>query len=1030
MTSETIDRKTAGITEDTSATPQVTVVGKKIPYLVENVLDQYRSYTYNWTLAALSKEKLKNPKSWIDKPLDLVILKSGGKNAEGISTKDVNNNVPQFTRFAPTSEALPDETGAVGSIRRNLETGELYDSGDLYKNKLASGSQNAPPDAATVRRIIEDFNQSGFGRFDMYIDDVEIETLATFTKETNTTLASGLKFDVFEPYSINGFIQALHVAALAAGYQSHKGASYVLRLEFIGYKDNELLPEPEKIQFASRNFVIRFNGMEVELTDKGTRYRCSATPFHEGGFGEPNILKSPIKMSFGKTVKEVLTEFMKNLNQQMSEIAKSSKPASEANLYDEYEIKFADADWNYEKNENEMSKSDVKQLLKEKSMYDFADYGDEKAVDDRGKKRPSGNGTDPGSVMWEPNRGTIQFHSSARIHECIAAVIRDSEYVRNILRTLGEDSNLIDSNGMVNYFIVDIASEVKGYDSVNNREILKYTYIVAPYKVHYTRIPRFGSQKIDDTKFNKITLRNYNYFYTGRNTDVINFKINFNNLFFEAVPRALGNSSYIFSSDALGKNGQSTVIGKPNNQTNNVSDPNGTPGIRDSTSNDFFPNTGVAGPADLSPYAIMARNMHNAIIDSKVSQVTGDLEIFGDPIYLTTSGHGNNRPERDSNNKSFTKTGEAAYLSGEMLIRLNFRNPIDINENGFYSFDKTQVPFSGVFRVATVKHFFRNGEFRQTLSLMRIPGQILDLDMDETEPKDVSEVRPNKLDQPVQDQTKAKGREQRLSSRTLSLIDQLNRATAAATQFGSGLVQSLTSPLTEGLNKFGQSLSQASAGVTQITSSLASAGSQLTSAAQKLTQPLAEASQKLGVPLQNLQGASPLVLASMLKLAEKIPAGVDVKASEELGVNLKFSSAKLVNLPPAQPKSTAPAAEQNQTDLENLLKLGGAAALASAFGVNSVSKIPGASLPSGQTAGLVRQFARPSLTSPLAGSVKSLADTALLANKTLSQLNQVSASKEVNLKVAGTTLVTSAATTQLGSKTESPLLRIKDGTQI
>ena len=39
-----------------------------------------------------------------------------------------------------------------------------------------------------------------------------------------------------------------------------------------------------------------------------------------------------------------------------------------------------------------------------------------------------------------------------------------------------------------------------------------------------------------------MSLRQYNYIYTGKNIDIINFKLNFNTLFFEAVPAAMGNS--------------------------------------------------------------------------------------------------------------------------------------------------------------------------------------------------------------------------------------------------------------------------------------------------------------------------------------------------------------------------------------------------------------------------------------------------------------------------------------------------------
>ena len=46
-----------------------------------NILNSYRSVTYNFTLAGLKKDYLKDPKKYRESELDLVILKSGGKGA-------------------------------------------------------------------------------------------------------------------------------------------------------------------------------------------------------------------------------------------------------------------------------------------------------------------------------------------------------------------------------------------------------------------------------------------------------------------------------------------------------------------------------------------------------------------------------------------------------------------------------------------------------------------------------------------------------------------------------------------------------------------------------------------------------------------------------------------------------------------------------------------------------------------------------------------------------------------------------------
>ena len=210
-----VDRKTArGIeTTDDFGNPLTLDTEQSDPKLLdkvivvpqENVLDSYRSYTYNFTLAALSKENMADPISYRnDKKLNFVILKSGGKGSLDKSSTSYSAAAQSVYNNLST-----DPTATVESItaaKKNLDTANSID-------------------------LTTEFNKSSPGRFDMYLDDVEIETLMTFTANTDTTMATGVKFDVIEPYSINGFIEALHVGAVSAGYKSYIGASFLLKIK-------------------------------------------------------------------------------------------------------------------------------------------------------------------------------------------------------------------------------------------------------------------------------------------------------------------------------------------------------------------------------------------------------------------------------------------------------------------------------------------------------------------------------------------------------------------------------------------------------------------------------------------------------------------------------------------------------------------------------------------------------------------------------------------------------------------------------
>jgi hypothetical protein len=111
---------------------------------------------------------------------------------------------------------------------------------------------------------------------------------------------------------------------------------------------------------------------------------------------------------------------------------------------------------------------------------------------------------------------------------------------RNILKDVKKSIN---KYGMVKYFMIKMeVANLDVIDETTKKPFQNFTYVVTPYEVHYTRIPTYGQEQIDSKNLTQLSLREYNYIYTGKNIDIINFKLNFNTLFFEAVPAAMGNN--------------------------------------------------------------------------------------------------------------------------------------------------------------------------------------------------------------------------------------------------------------------------------------------------------------------------------------------------------------------------------------------------------------------------------------------------------------------------------------------------------
>lgn len=671
--------------------------------LIDNPLEPYRNVAYNFTIAALDEntyktEQYKTPVH----NLDYVVLRSAGKKENSISSK-----VSKADPFQPT---------------------------------------------AKIESIINEFNKKSPGRFDFFIDDLEITGTTTLSALSGASIGTNLKFTVIEPYSTGGFFEALHVASIAAGYLNYLTARFLLKIEFWGYKDDVPIEDsvPVMIHEATRYFTFGLRTIATDISEKGSRYECTA--FNSGDIVFSKIYNQlPQDISAqGKTVKEVLEDYIKNLNYQKKDDEAKSKQTPLKNTT-EYEIKFAQFTDNQLKivDNNEIGESKItlneqnSKLLRPLVSPNNANLKDMSGQN--GRPSPEEYKRNPNQFRYEiPKEGGIkvQFQAGKSIQECIEAIIVDSQFGDKVIKELNEKSGKKSSSSFVNYFMVlgNQVTQAKQIDGVKKLEITKITFTIVPYEVHMSSITYFSRNSWKPETLAPYILKEYNWFYTGMNTNVISFKLNYNNLFFDAYPRAMANSDYDFTknsgivSSVEKKNEKLTFTGlglEDNYLSINPARPTAPIFWNNSTD-----GTGGAMRTDFSsPYQALARNMHKAIIDSVVSGgPMGELEILGDPLFIPTSGNKFSDIKLKSGRKNVSKEGSLVQGYGDSYIRVNFNNPLDSPDaddrakDGSYKFYEKyyKAPFSGLYKIKTVKTFFKNGIFTQRLDIYRMVGQELE----------------------------------------------------------------------------------------------------------------------------------------------------------------------------------------------------------------------------------------------------------------------------------------------------------------
>jgi hypothetical protein len=324
---------------------------------------------------------------------------------------------------------------------------------------------------------------------------------------------------------------------------------------------------------------------------------------------------------------------------------------------------------------------------------------------------------------------SVQFVAGANIHDCISAILRDSEYGTSIF---SEDKLIRDENDMVNWFNVMIEAVPKDiWNSSKNQPYYIYTYYVIPYKIHYTRIPGFEGGTMDEAKVTKQVRRVYNYLYTGQNVDVLNFNLVFNNLYFQNDPLRGGNQPIAGGTGAASYPEQADVRRIDNQISEQEAAKSSGSAINEKMSSYRLvgaQSSGeTTGPIEKEPYALLAQNLHYAILEN-VGMATLELEIVGDPVYLVQSGIGNIRTKANSQHKNLTDVGTIDHQVADVFVIVNFKNPKDIqplNKGGTMEMNKV-ASFSGFYKVLTVNSSFKGGQFTQKLHLLRMPSQSTD----------------------------------------------------------------------------------------------------------------------------------------------------------------------------------------------------------------------------------------------------------------------------------------------------------------
>ena len=628
---------------------------------------------------------------------------------------------------------------------------ETYRKGMLGPLILKSGSGNPDDRIPTIYKTAD--NPSG--KFDFFMENLTVSSIVGFEKSTGNSNASGLKFRIVEPYSMGLFFQVLQTAALSAGHPNYLDMPLLLTIEFKGHISADM--QNVQVDKTTKYFPIRLRKFGMKVSGKGCEYDIDAYPVNEKAHSKVySELKTDVSI-VGKSVGEMLQTGEKSLqfvlNQRLQEAVKRKdvnvadqilisfpqdlktgdnsgaanedsssgnratvNPNSQGASFDLFKkLGVTTSSINKTQVQSQETLNDIGKSTMGFSLYNEADTPfakDNLVYDDKNKVYKRGN------ITINPAVGEFKFAQGSDVINAINQVILMSEYGRSALSQISAD-------GQIQWWRVETQLYYIPSDANLTKTGVKpklIVYRVVPYLVSASYFLPPNAPNPGTEKSKQQAVKKYNYIYTGKNIDILNFDIEFNNGFYTSLYADGGKNS----GDANLKENQNSggeVATPPESSSGSKPAENQVPTVvlKDATSS----GTGKKGGGGLDDSAsIAARQFHDAIT-AGVDMINLNMTILGDPYYLGDSGMGNYSAKATSNS-NINSDGAIDYQSGEVFVTVDFRTPIDIKmSDGLYQFPDTAInpQFSGLYKVTKAESTFARGKFTQQLKLLRIRGQ-------------------------------------------------------------------------------------------------------------------------------------------------------------------------------------------------------------------------------------------------------------------------------------------------------------------
>lgn len=548
------------------------------------------------------------------------------------------------------------------------------------------------------------------------IDDVEIDSVVSPSQATFTGLATSFKFTVKEPRGAS-FLDHVAKQASLANVNNFTKMVFYLELSFKARDENGLPTKANTDREQRFVYPMTITNCETKVTSSGSVYEFSAVRIDDLGYSDQHGVVHQSVSVAAETFGEFLQKFQSSLFEK--EVNRLGKHVSVPDVYEFNIVKTKD--------DPDLSKYRIRAV-------------------DKNQEQPQKNA----NYTSKDNDKKTEIHLGAKqdILRCIDFVLASTLELKEKFSKLsgGEyDKNRARFEDFIKQFYrVCCEVEYTVFDPLRNDWAKKFTYTIIPYEFssvivnpkELTSDVKTNETRIKSLNEKQTLVKRYDYIYTGRNDQILDFDLNLNFAWFMPVPPNDG--MYTYGSTDIGHrikkytNEKSSELRKKlKAEANKKLSVDDLSEIRDRVlsslpQKNFETDSNMVSQDDKNhSHSTNSYGVENTldegknVLSSYYTQAlrTGageliniELDIKGDPYWLP--GSAGSYCSTDVSSKV------ANHLKNEILFLFTAKTPA-IFEDGISAFQRSGI-LSGVYATRQITHSFSNGKFVQQLQAFRI----------------------------------------------------------------------------------------------------------------------------------------------------------------------------------------------------------------------------------------------------------------------------------------------------------------------